>query len=96
MSLKQITGKNYDTVGLATELHGLVLEKTEQLHDAHAAELHKKYNSHLYRIGENVKLRKGNILFETRVKGVSETGQLITSDSMERQFDFGEVEWIIS
>jgi hypothetical protein len=29
------------------------------------------------------------------VKGVSAQGQLLTKDVMERQFTFGEVEWII-
>lgn len=94
VSLKQITGRNYDTVGLATELHGLVLEKTELMYDD-PEELYKKYNSHLYKIGEKVKLRKENMVFETRVEGVNPAGQLLTSDSMERQFDFGEVEWIL-
>jgi BirA family biotin operon repressor/biotin-[acetyl-CoA-carboxylase] ligase len=95
VSLKQITGRNYDTVGLATELHGLVLEKAELMHDGTAEELHKKYNSHLYKLGEKVKLRKENMVFETRVEGVTINGQLQTSDSVEREFGFGEVEWVI-
>jgi BirA family biotin operon repressor/biotin-[acetyl-CoA-carboxylase] ligase len=39
-------------------------------------------------------LKKGNRVFETTIKGVSETGQLITQHSIEERFEFGEVEWI--
>ena len=42
-----------------------------------------------------VRLRKDNRVFETKIKGVSHEGQLITQHSIEERFDFGEVEWII-
>jgi len=40
-----------------------------------------------------VRLKKGNIVFETTIENVSLSGDLITRDTLERSFAFGEVEW---
>ena len=53
-----------------------------------------EYNQYLFSLNKKVKLKKDNIVFETTVKGVTPYGQLITVDTLERQFDFDEVEWI--
>jgi BirA family biotin operon repressor/biotin-[acetyl-CoA-carboxylase] ligase len=42
-----------------------------------------------------ITLKKGANLFETTIHGVSDTGRLLTKDVIEREFDFGEVEFII-
>ena len=44
---------------------------------------------------KKVKFKKDNRVFETTVKGVSETGQLITRHSIEERFEFGEIEWVL-
>jgi BirA family biotin operon repressor/biotin-[acetyl-CoA-carboxylase] ligase len=44
---------------------------------------------------KEVKLKKGNRVFETTIKAVSETGQLITQHSIEERFEFGEIEWVL-
>jgi hypothetical protein len=36
------------------------------------------------------------MVFETTISGVSAKGQLITTDVLEKHFEFGEVEWIIA
>jgi BirA family biotin operon repressor/biotin-[acetyl-CoA-carboxylase] ligase len=41
-------------------------------------------------------LKKDNIVFETTIKGVSAQGQLLTEDAIEKRFEFGEVEWLMS
>jgi BirA family biotin operon repressor/biotin-[acetyl-CoA-carboxylase] ligase len=41
------------------------------------------------------KLKKANRVFRTTIKGVSETGQLITQHVIEERFDFGEIEWVL-
>jgi BirA family transcriptional regulator, biotin operon repressor / biotin---[acetyl-CoA-carboxylase] ligase len=81
VSLKQITGKNYDVIELVNELYEFVMKRTEAL----AAKSTDK----------TVKLKRANAVFKTTVKSVSLLGQLHTVDTMERQFDFGEVEWIL-
>lgn len=95
VSLKQIRGKNFQPLELAKELC-LVIEKNYQLLiNGKFDSLFNHYQHHLYKKGEKVKLKKGNRIFETTIKGVSETGQLITQHSIEERFVFGEVEWIL-
>jgi len=54
----------------------------------------EQYNDRLYKRNESVRLKKDNAVFETTVTGVSPQGQLLTRDVLEREFSFGEVEWI--
>ena len=55
----------------------------------------QEYNTLLYRRGKTVRLKKDSAVFETIIQGVSPLGQLLTRDVMDREFSFGEVEWII-
>jgi BirA family biotin operon repressor/biotin-[acetyl-CoA-carboxylase] ligase len=93
VSLKQITGKSYDPVVQAKELCGLMQVKYQELISARHTSI-DRYNEALYKRNELVRLKRGNIVFETRLKGVSAYGTLITFDQMEHEFGFGEIEWI--
>ena len=95
VSLKQITGKNCDTIDLAKELCGLLNYHFEKLVNGGFKEIYVQYLSHLYKINERVKLKKGNRVFETMIKGVSPAGRLVVQHSIEEEFDFGSVEWMI-
>jgi len=95
VSLKQITGKNYQPVELAKELCAVIEENYQALITGKFELLFNNYQTHLYKKDEKVKLKKDNRVFETTINGVSETGQLITRHSIEERFNFGEVEWII-
>ena len=95
VSLKQITGKNYEPIELAKELCSIIEKNYQSLIAGNFMILFNKYQIHLYKKDEKVKLKKGTRVFETTIKGVSETGQLITQHSIEESFDFGEVEWIL-
>ncbi|HEU5168401.1 MAG TPA: biotin--[acetyl-CoA-carboxylase] ligase [Chitinophagaceae bacterium] len=95
VSLKQITGKNYEPVGLAKELCSIIEKNYQILIAGNFEILFNQYQTHLYKKDEKVKLKKGNRVFETTIKRVSEAGQLITQHSIEERFEFGEVEWII-
>lgn len=95
VSLRQITGHRYDAVALAREL-GRCLERWYAKLEVHGASgLTEAYNAVLYRRGQEVRLRKDNAVFSTRVERVSVHGQLLTRDVLERSFNFGEVEWVI-
>jgi BirA family biotin operon repressor/biotin-[acetyl-CoA-carboxylase] ligase len=94
VSLKQITGKEHDIVELAKELHMNVLKRYKQLQDGEFEKMLLEYNQYLFKKNEKVKLRKENAVFETTIKGVSGPGKLLTVDTIEREFDFDEVEWI--
>jgi BirA family transcriptional regulator, biotin operon repressor / biotin---[acetyl-CoA-carboxylase] ligase len=109
VSLKQITGKTFDPVSLAKELGECVGERYEQLRTEGAASLPAgptalmrgptallaEYHERLYKLGQRVRLKKDNAVFETQVAGVAGTGELITRDVFERRFRVGEVEWVI-
>jgi BirA family biotin operon repressor/biotin-[acetyl-CoA-carboxylase] ligase len=93
VSLKQITGKTFNTVDLAKELQALLMKKLSE-----AVSIEKtleEYNEHLYKMNELVTLKKGEVEFDTVIKEVSPQGRLVTVDAVEREFDFGEVEWVL-
>lgn len=96
VSLKQITGKEFDPVGLAKQLCLVFHKNYQQLLSGEFATLFQYYLTHLYKIHEVVKLKKENRVFDTTVVGVSDTGQLITRHTIEERFSAGEVEWIIN
>jgi BirA family biotin operon repressor/biotin-[acetyl-CoA-carboxylase] ligase len=95
VSIHQVTGKEYDVLTLGRRLHHLILEAVDASTTESLPKVLEEYNSHLFRLGESVKLRKRNIVFETRIEGVDARGQLITSDNLTREFSFGEVEWVM-
>jgi BirA family biotin operon repressor/biotin-[acetyl-CoA-carboxylase] ligase len=95
VSLKQITGKSFDTVELAKELCRLFNDYFEKLVTDGFEDIYVNYLSHLYKINEKVKLKKDNRVFETMIKSVSPSGRLVVQHGIEEEFDFGEIEWII-
>ena len=95
VSLKQITGKNFDPVELARELHQNILNRSQELLIKPFKTLLEEYQERLYKMNTVVKLKKDNRVFETLIKGVSTTGQLLTFDVIEKQIEFGEVEWVL-
>jgi BirA family transcriptional regulator, biotin operon repressor / biotin---[acetyl-CoA-carboxylase] ligase len=93
VSLKEITGKFFNTIDLAKKLHALLMKNLAELKPAE--DILEQYNDHLYKINKHVTLKNKDIKFETVIKGVSEEGYLITIDAIEHRFDFGEVEWVL-
>ncbi|MEO7522946.1 MAG: biotin--[acetyl-CoA-carboxylase] ligase [Ferruginibacter sp.] len=95
ISLKQVTDENYDAIELAKELHDMIIDTISNIAHSSLPEIIKTYNTNLYQANKKVKLRKQNVVFETTIKGVNEQGQLLTADKIPRQFEFGEVEWLL-
>ena len=95
VSLKQITGKIHEPIDLAKELCSIIEKNYQLLIAGNFMTLFNKYQIHLYKKDEKVKLKKGTRVFETTIKEVSVTGQLVTQHSIEERFDFGEVEWVL-
>ncbi len=94
VSLKQITGKEHDVIELANELYEEVLKRYNELQNNRFKKMLIEYNQYLFGLNKEVKLKKDNIVFETTVKEVSQDGKLITVDTLVREFDFDEVEWV--
>jgi len=104
VSLRQITGQSYDAVQLATELGACLDRRYQELAGGNSvgevsagaiSGLLAEYNDRLYRLGQEVRLRKDNVVFDTVITGVTPQGHLLTKDVLEREFSFGEVEWVI-
>ena len=96
ISLKQITGINYNVIELANELHLAVINRINQLESGEFGKQLLEYNENLFCRNRMVRLKKDNIVFETKIERISSSGELITKDVIERKFAFDEVEWIIS
>ena len=94
VSLKQITGKEFDVIELAKELPKAIMMRYDELQKNGFEKMLTEYNQNLFGLNKKVKLKKDNIVFETTVKRVSLQGKLITNDTIEREFDFDEVEWL--
>ena len=92
-SLNIATGETFNVLELAEALWGFILQRTESLRAGHFQQMLHEYNSHLYAKDKIVKLKRQNIVFETKITGVSSSGELITHDSMEHRFTFDEVEF---
>jgi len=93
VSLKQIAGKNFDPIVLAKELCAVLNEKYQMLL-RDVPSIVDEYKSNLYKLGEAVRLKKNNRVFEAVIKDVNTAGQLVVLHSTEEIFDVGEIEWI--
>ena len=95
VSLKQITGKNYNVIELANELCSIFQKKFYQLIKGGFKKLMIEYNQNLYKRNEIVRFKKDSRIFDGRVIRVDEAGRLIVHTAFEEAFEFGSVEWII-
>jgi BirA family transcriptional regulator, biotin operon repressor / biotin---[acetyl-CoA-carboxylase] ligase len=95
VSLKQITGKSFDQLELAKKLCIAIDHFYKRLMNGQSNAILEMYNEHLYKKDELVKLKKSNRIFSAIIRKVTPTGQLVVQHSIEEQFDFGEIEWLI-
>jgi len=98
VSLKQITGKSFDAAELAKELHFLVMKRVTKLTQEPfdiLIDLIEEYNQCIYKLNEKVRLRHNNEIIDVVINNVNATGQLLATDTLQKQFNFGEVEFLI-
>jgi BirA family transcriptional regulator, biotin operon repressor / biotin---[acetyl-CoA-carboxylase] ligase len=95
VSLKQITGGNYNPIDMAKELCETLNLCLIQLEKEGGDSIFETYNRNLYKKNEKVRIKKGSRVFEATVTGVSSAGQLIVNHGMEERFDFGDIELIV-
>ena len=92
-SLQIICNKIFEPIELGKKLHRILLENFEESILFPDDYYFNYYNEHLYKKNQSVKLKKGNMVFTTTIKEVNRKGQLVTLDTLERQFNNGEVKW---
>jgi BirA family transcriptional regulator, biotin operon repressor / biotin---[acetyl-CoA-carboxylase] ligase len=95
VSLKQITGKNYDPPELGRELCSYVDRHYRQYLNIGFLPALELYNQQLYKKDMTAQLKKDNVAFSCTIKEVEENGDLVVTDSSWDRFAFGEVEWIM-
>jgi len=94
ISVKQITGATYDPELLSRQLSEGIITYFDNLKQLNSAEIMLDYNDALYFKDKTVRLKYKDEMFDTLIKKVTQEGQLITEDEVERKFNFGEVEWV--
>lgn len=93
VSLKQITGKNFDPLSMSKELVGHLQQAFEQLLQKPTT-IHGDYTRVLYCLQQPVAFRHGSRHFTGIVSDVSTTGELIVKTPLEERFSVGELEWL--
>ena len=93
-SLRNICNRFFDPIELARNLHFKLNKNIDDITEEAMGYYFSYYNMHLYKKGELVNLKKGNIVFSTSIKEVNTKGQLVTFDAMERHFSSGEIKWL--
>lgn len=95
VSLRQITGKRFDSVVLGKELCAHLQKRYLQLAEKGVDDLLIAYNQVLFKKGERVKLKKENIAFECVIDHVDEQGRLWVKEAADEYFTFGQVQWVL-
>ena len=96
VSLQEISGRSLNPELLARQLHHYILNKVKGSTEENIKLLRLAYNERLFKKGQQVKLKKDSAVFQTTIKEVNDAGQLVTHDTMERIFDHGSVEWVLT
>ena len=96
VSLRQITGQNFDPVKLAKELCSIIDKNFKHLITNGFEDIYTSYLSFLYKKNEPVKLKKDNRVFDAVIKSVLPGGELVVQHAIEESFRFGEIEWVIT
>jgi BirA family biotin operon repressor/biotin-[acetyl-CoA-carboxylase] ligase len=96
VSLRQITGKLFDTVQLAKELCTYIDTKWRQLLEGKEDELLASFQQNLYRLNEVVTFKMNNATFSARIKGVNTKGELVVDTGEQTCIPIGKVEWVLS
>jgi BirA family transcriptional regulator, biotin operon repressor / biotin---[acetyl-CoA-carboxylase] ligase len=97
VSLKILTGREYDTGQCLNHLAGSLDERYKQLISARRREIRDEYVSSLYRLGEWHDFNSRNGIFSGRIISVNGSGSLMIEDRAAkiREFSFKEIDFII-
>ena len=96
VSLLQITGRKFNAPDLARELCEVLDKNYQDLLQNGFDNILRLYNQHLFSLNKRARLRKENRVFDAWIRGVNQSGELQTRHSIEENFSFGEIEWVLS
>jgi BirA family transcriptional regulator, biotin operon repressor / biotin---[acetyl-CoA-carboxylase] ligase len=96
VSLRQITGKEWDAISLAKELCACLHERIQQLHPSTYESLLNEYKSKLFRLQQPGLYRMNGEYFEGIIRDVLPDGRLCLEKNGEILYlNFGEVEFVV-
>jgi BirA family transcriptional regulator, biotin operon repressor / biotin---[acetyl-CoA-carboxylase] ligase len=95
ISLYHITQKKYEMMELVNELCECLEKQWQILITGKWDKIYNEYNTHLYKVGKQVRLRKKNVVMPCTIRGVSKKGKLLIEEDETVRFGFGEVSWEI-
>jgi BirA family biotin operon repressor/biotin-[acetyl-CoA-carboxylase] ligase len=97
VSLKMLTGKDYDTDQCLKQLAGWLDKRYKQLISERRTEIRDEYVLSLYRLNEWHKFKSGDGIFSGKIVSVTDKGCLIIETRNEKinEFSFKEVDFII-
>jgi BirA family biotin operon repressor/biotin-[acetyl-CoA-carboxylase] ligase len=97
VSLKMLTGKDYDIDLCLKQLAGWLDKRYKQLISGGRSEIRNEYISSLYRLNEWHKFKSDNGTFSGKIVSVTDSGclQIKYRNSEIREFSFKEIEFIM-
>ena len=95
VSLKQITGKEWDIPNLLTALSKALTMRVNEWLCKGIEPILSEYNKRLFKKEEWVNFTFKQASFKGKVKRVNEKGQLIVEQETEQTYNFGELIWEI-
>ena len=96
VSLKQITGDEYDIENVVDEILSLIFKWYKKIETGNFHEIDSAYFAQLFRVGEWGEYSKSKNIFEAKIIGIGEFGQLQLEkrDGKVEEFMFKEVEFV--
>ena len=95
VSLKQITGKDFDSIELAKELCIHLEKRFEEIKAKSASTILFEFNKRLFKKGQVVKFKRNQIIFEATVLQTNMQGELEIQHSITESIRQGEIEWLL-
>lgn len=97
VSLKLVTGKDFNIKESALQLAEILMKWYQKLEAGGVAEIDEVYHKNLFRMNEWAFFQKDNNRFEGRILGTGEYGQLILENRSGKQssYMFKEIEFVI-
>lgn len=95
VSLKQITGKEFDPIDLTKQICSCIEKRLDELNSGEQEKQLQAYNTRLWGIGAQCQFKKNEESLQAIVIGVNEYGELILQNETEKKFRVGEIEWVL-
>ncbi len=92
VSLKQLTGKNYDIKRLAEDCLNILIKDLQQ---RTYPEILSHYSKYLYKVNQTVSLHTPSGILTDTLKGITEDGLLMIGETTLQIFAPGDVQWIL-